>query len=163
MSSIAIQQSSLSESSGNKTGKWLKWFIGTAGCIFMVTGLAKTISAFGAMRILDFDDPIFGISFRHLMLSVGAVELIISGICLFSKKQKLSLGLVAWMSTCFMAYRVGLSYAGWQHPCSCMGNLSDVLHLAPQTADLIMKIILAYLFIGSYCLIGLFWSRFTKK
>ena len=36
-----------------------------------------------------------------------------------------------------------------------MGNLTDALHIPPQTADTAMKIILAYLLIGSYA--SLFW------
>jgi hypothetical protein len=53
-------------------------------------------------------------------------------------------------------------WVGWHKPCSCLGNLTDALHIPPQTADTAMKIILAYLLIGSYG--NLFWLwRQCKK
>src|ERR1022692_729687 len=39
--------------------------------------------------------------------------------------------------------------------CACLGNLTDALHISPQTAETAMKIILGYLPLGSYC--RLFW------
>jgi hypothetical protein len=151
MNTIAIQQADLREPSGNKSARWSRWFILSAGGIFLITGLAKIFSAFGSAKYLDLVDPVFGISFGHLMLSVGIIELIVSGICFFLRRWRLSLGLVTWMATSFAAYRMGLSYTGWHRPCSCMGNLTDALHIPPKVADGSMKFILAYLMIGSYC------------
>jgi hypothetical protein len=42
-----------------------------------------------------------------------------------------------------------------------MGNLTDALHIPPQTADTAMKIILAYLLLGSYG--TLFWLWRQKR
>jgi hypothetical protein len=89
------------------------------------------------------------------MLLVGVVEIVISTVCLFSKRTWLSAGFLAWLSTSFLAYRIGLVLVGYHRPCSCMGNLTDALHISPQTTDTAIKIILAYLLIGSYA--SLFW------
>jgi hypothetical protein len=67
MSSIAFQQIGLSEPPSNKARKWLRRFILSAGCILLITGLAKVISAFGTAKILEYNDPLFGISFKHLI------------------------------------------------------------------------------------------------
>jgi hypothetical protein len=147
----------LSGPSGNQVMRWSKWFIFSAGAIFLVTGLAKIVSASGQARILRTDDPIFGIPFRGLMFLVGDLELVISAICLFSKKWKLSLGLVFLMAANFTAYRMGLWWIGWKSPCSCLGNITDALKMSPQMADLIMKYVLMYLLAGSITL--LFWNK----
>ena len=60
-----------------------------------------------------------------------------------------------------MLLRFGLWWMGWHKPCNCLGNLTDALHLSPQTADNIMKVVLAYLLIGSYGL--LFWGWWRRK
>jgi hypothetical protein len=86
-------------------------------------------------------------------------EIVIAAICFFSKWQTLALGLVAWMSTNFLVYRLGLWWMNWKKPCSCLGNLTDALHISPQTADNIMKVLLAYLLIGSYGLLIWQWQK----
>jgi hypothetical protein len=153
--STVVQQIVSQKLPGNGTGKWSRWFVLSAGGILLITSLAKIVSAFGKAKVLENTDPVFGISFGHLMLSVGILELAVSGICLLTKKQSLSLGLTAWLATCFLAYRGGLWYLGWQRPCSCLGNLTDALHISPHVADVAMKIVLIYLLVGSYG--GLLW------
>ena len=127
-----------------------KWFVLSSGVILAITGLAKVWTGFGSSKFLAVLDPIIGIKFGQLMLLVGLAEIAIALVCFFSKRQTLALGLVAWMSTNFVAYRLGLWWMDWKKPCSCLGNLTDALHISPQTADTIMKVLLAYLLIGSY-------------
>jgi hypothetical protein len=43
-------------------------------------------------------------------------------------------------------------------PCKCLGNLTDAIHIPPQTAESVMKITLAYLLVGSY--VTLFYIRY---
>lgn len=131
-------------------------FILSAVAIFIVTGLAKILAALGDGKVLLVVDPISGIKFGKLMLVAGLVELITAGICIFSESQRWSLVVIAWLSNSFVVYRVGMWWVDWKTPCSCLGNLTDALHISPQLADNIMKVILAYLLIGSYGL--LFWQ-----
>ncbi len=130
-------------------------FVKVAGTILAITGIAKVWSGFGNSKFLAVVDPIIGIKFGTLMLLVGVAEIAIALVCFFSKRQTLALGLVAWMSTNFVVYRLGLWWMDWKKPCSCLGNFTDALHISPQTADNIMKVLLAYLLIGSFGL--LFW------
>ena len=124
--------------------------MGTAGGALAVTGLAKAFDSVGAARALDIADPLIGLPFRHLLLLVGLAELLIAFFCLFTDKQPVSLLAVAWISTNFLVYRLGLWFIGWHRPCGCMGSLSGMLHLSPQAADNIMKAVLAYLLVGSF-------------
>jgi len=43
-----------------------------------------------------------------------------------------------------------------------VGNLTDALHIPPQAADIAMKIILAYLFVGSYATLFWLWRQKRK-
>jgi hypothetical protein len=130
-------------------GGW-RWFLSSAGVALAVTALAKAFSAIGSARALDVADPLIGIPFRQLMLVVALVELLIAFFCFFTDRRRLSILGVAWISTNFLVYRLGLWFIGWHRPCGCMGNLTDILHLSPHAADNIMKGVLAYLLVGSY-------------
>ena len=68
-------------------GRAVKGFVLTAGTALAITGMAKAYSAIGAARALDVADPIIGVSFRDLLLSVGLVELFIAFICLFTDRR----------------------------------------------------------------------------
>src|SRR5437899_2786769 len=135
-----------------------KLFILMAGAILAVTGAAKVWSPLGGAKLLAVRDPIIGIQFGHLMLTVGLGEIAVALVCFFSKRQTLPLGLVAWISTNFVVYRLGLWWMGWHRPCSCLGNLTDALHISPQLADNVMKGVLAYLLIGSYAVLLYQWQ-----
>lgn len=136
-------------------------FIAITGGVLVFTGLAKVWSSLGDSKFLALVDPIVGIKFGQLMLMVGMVEIAIALVCFFGKRQTLALGLVAWLSTNFVVYRLGLWWMGWKKPCSCLGNLTDALHISPQAADNIMKVVLAYLLLGSYGL--LIWKWKSKQ
>jgi len=128
-------------------------YVASAGGIFAVTGAAKAFGAFGQAKMLHLRDPILGLRFGHLMLGLAVAELTIASVCLFSGRRKLSLVLVAWMSTNFAVYRVGLWLIGWHHPCACLGNLTDALHISADTGESLVKMLLTYLLIGSYLML----------
>ena len=136
-------------------------FVLSASVILMITGVAKVWSASSHTKVLAVVDPIIGITFGHLMWAVGVLELLIAWVCLSSKKYKFCLTLIAWLSTNILVYRCALGWVGWHKPCSCLGNLTDALHIPPEVADASMKIILAYLLIGSYA--ALFWLWRQKR
>ena len=132
------------------------WFVKSAGVLLAVTGPAKALSAVGSARALEAADPLTGMPFRQLLLLVGLAELLIAFFCLFTERWRFSLLAVACISTDFLLYRLGLWFIGWHRPCGCMGSLTDMLHISPRAADVIMKLVLAYLLLGSYG--GLLWK-----
>ena len=144
---------------GRDNGSLPKSFALSGGAILAITGIAKVWSGLGNSKFLAVVDPIIGIKLGFLMLAVGAAEIVFALVCFFSKRQTLALGLVAWMSTNFVVYRLGLWWIDWHRPCSCLGNLTDAIHISPQTADNIMKVLLAYLLIGSYGLLAWAWRK----
>jgi hypothetical protein len=159
MESIKIQQADKGRHSNNKVEKWSRWFVVSGGTILLVASLAKIVSAFGHAEILNLPDPVFGISFRHLLFLTGILELIVSGVCLLTSRRCLSLVLLAWIVANFALYRLGLHEVEYLKPCTCMGGLFDALYIPPNTADLIMFCIFTYLFIGSYVTLLLLWRQ----
>lgn len=135
------------------------WSNASAGAILAATGIAKVWSGLGNAKLLEATDPIINIQFGHLMSAAGIMEICIASVCIFGKRKSLGLGFVAWLATSFVFYRLGLRWMDWHRPCSCLGNLTDALHLSPQTADTAMKIILAYLLVGSYTSLFWLWCR----
>ena len=142
--------------------KLVRIFTISSGILFLATAIAKVVSSFGSARILQNPDPILMMSFQHVFWIVGAVELIVAIFCFFDIRCELQASLVAWLATSFLIYRLGLVWIGYHRPCSCLGNLTDALHIPPQAADTAMKIILAYLLLGSYATLFWLWRQRKK-
>ena len=140
-----------------------KVYVHSVGALLLTASTAKIVSSFGNASILQTCDPVTGFHFLNLFRIVATIELIIALVCFFGKQSMLSVGLVAWLSSSFLAYRIFLKLAGYHRPCSCMGNLTDALHIPPQTADTAMKIILAYLLLGSYAALFWLWRQKRKQ
>jgi len=135
-------------------------FMLASGALLAITSLAKIISAFGITGMLDKSDPILGVHFRTLLWLAGALELMAAYICFFSKQIITQVVMIAWLSTMFLTYRLGLLLIHYHSPCPCLGNLTDAIHISPQTADTAMKIGLAYLLVGSY---GILFHQWWKN
>jgi hypothetical protein len=125
-------------------------FLVVAGIILAVTGFAKLFTVTGDTTLLQVADPIFGVEFRYLMAAVGMLELIIAGLCFFSKNETLNTLMVAWLASGFLLYRIGIRALDWERPCGCLGSLTDIFQLSPQTADRIAIGLLGFLLVGSY-------------
>jgi hypothetical protein len=138
------------------------FFIKSAGIVLLLTATAKLISGAGSAHILQTADPLLGISFRNLFWMLGVAEFAVALICILSNHVGLQAGLIAWLGTDFVVYRIGLLLINVQKPCPCLGNLTDALHISPQTGDTAMKIILAYLLIGSYATLFWLWNENRK-
>jgi len=142
--------------------QFIRFFVCSGCALLFFTSAAKLVSSFGGAGILQSIDPIFLISFRKLFRIFGAFELVMVCLCLLVKQTELKIIIIAWLSTSFLIYRSGLLLLGWQRPCHCLGNLTDTLHISPQSADTAMKIILAYLLIGSYATLFWLWRQQRK-
>ncbi|MFM2296035.1 MAG: hypothetical protein RLZZ350_2448 [Verrucomicrobiota bacterium] len=136
-------------------------FVFSSALLLLATATAKLLSLSSGTKLLLAGDPIWGISFRHLLLAVAMLEIAIAAFCLIGKQQTAGLLAISWVSTLFLIYRVGLWHMDWKKPCGCMGNLTDAFKIDVHTADMVMKVILAYLLIGSYS--TLFWLWIQKK
>ena len=101
-----------------------------------------------------FDD-----SLAVCVLDRRRIELAVALVCLLGRRARLQAGLVAWLATNFVVYRLGLLWIGYHGPCRCLCSLTGALHISPETADSIMKVVLVYLLIGSYATLLWQWKR----
>jgi len=134
-------------------------YLYSAGVLLAATAIAKFVSAGGSAGILRQSDPILGVKFQHVFMFVGAMEIVVALFCFFSKRMTTKASLVAWLSTSFLVYRVGLLLVGYKKPCSCLGNLTDALHIPPEIAAIGMRVVLAYLLFGSYFVLFSLWRQ----
>ncbi len=129
-----------------------KCFLRIVAVMLALTAIGKLWTSTGDVRLLFIEDPVFAISTANLLKLVAVLEIGVGFICMFRPVMH-GLISVAWLSTVFLAYRVGLWWIGWKKPCSCLGNLSDAIHVSPQFVDGTMKGVLAFMFIGSVSLL----------
>lgn len=140
-----------------------KWFILSTAIVLFITGSAKIYSGFGNAKLLRVPDPIIGLKFSQLMFLAGAIEIILASICVVNKWRILASIFLAAFGTALLTYRLGLWWLGWRHPCACLGGLTDALNVSSQVADNVMKIVLAYLLIGSYGILFHQWWKNRKQ
>lgn len=145
-----------------RENKTISCFLASCFALLVISGVAKCVSAFGHSQILQTADPVFSVPFRHLLLVAGIVELLVASAICKCKNLLHVLWLLAWLSTSIFLYRISLFFVGYEKPCPCLGNLTDMLQIPPQTADTAMKIILAYLLIGTYASLLWLWRQRKK-
>jgi hypothetical protein len=138
---------------GQKPPRGPAFFILSAGGILGLAGASQVLDTVHGSQVLEVQDPVFGVPFRYVVLSVGAVELLVASLCLFTKRQGLSLALVCWLALDWVAYRVGLWTMGWPHPWVYVADLTDWLRVSPFLADSILLATALYLLIGSALLL----------
>jgi len=124
-------------------------FFLSAGIILGLTALAKFVSAAGSAPILDKLDPILFLRFRYVFIFAGTLECGVAAVCFFGQSSQIKASVVSWLAGAFLLYRFGVYWVGYHSPCPCLGSLTEVLHIPPAIADLLTKIIIGYLFVGS--------------
>ena len=127
-----------------------RWFIIIGAIILVFTGTAKIVSSFGTAKLLQSPDPVFALSFKKVFIVVGSIEIVVAFTCLITKNITMRLALLAWLASLFAFYRIGVWMTGYNRPCSCLGNLTDALHIRPEIASTAMMFVLLYLIGGSY-------------
>lgn len=133
-------------------------FVKSAAAIFATTGVAKIIAAFSHAPLVAFmPDPVFGVEERYVFMGVGLLEFVVCAVCVGRSSSLLSVKLIAWMATNFLMYHVTLFLMGWQQPCACLGYLTSAFHIAPRVGDFLVRMLVAYLLIGSYLVLLISW------
>jgi len=135
----------------------------SVGIVLAITGLAKIVSAFGHVRILQQNDPLLNVSYQHIFEIAGFVELAVSIICMTRSNLGLKACLTGWLATIFIAYRLGSMWSGFKRPCPCLGSLTDDLHISQHAAGIFLRIVLAYLLVGSYGTLFWLWRQKRKQ
>src|SRR5213079_961849 len=103
----------------------------------------------GAGRILDTQDDLFLIPNRWVLFLSATIELGVMYLTVFGKRERIKLLGLLWLSSMFVLYRMAKWYANIPEACPCLGQLAEKLPLNPETVDLGLRLIVAYLFLGS--------------
>lgn len=122
------------------------------------TAVAKLYSAAGEARILGLRDPLLLLTNRELLMVVGLLELGVVAYLLFRRNTLNKHLLIIWLSLNFIVYRLGIWWVAPGKPCPCLGTLTARLSLKPDTVDLLLKLVIAYMLCGSVLFLLLDWA-----
>jgi hypothetical protein len=114
----------------------------------ILTAAAKLFSTMGDAHILDYPDPLLGLSNRGVLTGVAAVELAVVA-CLASRMATPSKHLsLAWLGGNFLLYRFALALLKPGTPCKCLGSLTEKLHIDTRAATSGLTFISGFLLLG---------------
>jgi len=119
--------------------------------------LIRFVIAAGNAQVLALPDPMLGIPLRFAVLLVGGIELAIALVCLFGRQTKFQTGLLAWLSTNFVVLWIGLFWMNLHPQATCIGSLTDPLHLSRGLAGLIIQLLPLGLLLGSCAALFQLW------
>jgi hypothetical protein len=141
--------------------KPLKFLIYLTGALLLAAALERFMVAFGSSQALALLDPLLGIPLRFSVVLVGALELTVAIICLFGKRPGMQLGWVAWLTLDYFLFRVGLIAMECHSQASCVGTLTDPLHLARGSWAAIVTFFPVYLLASGFG--GMAWLWFANR
>jgi hypothetical protein len=143
--------------------RWIKPFVYSAGAILLAAALIRFLIASGEAPILPLPEPTLGIPLRYAVLLVGGIEAAVALYCLFGRQIALQVGWLAWLAIEYVFYRVLLLVVRGHPQATCIGSLTDPLHISRGTPGLIVTCILLWFLLGS-CIasVNLLWLEDRK-
>jgi hypothetical protein len=127
----------------------MKKFLFSCSIILTLTALAKLYSLTGHAGILGLSDPLLGVSNRVLLWAAGVLELGVVVFLLLTEDDMRKCACICCLAFVFATYRLGIFWLHHPQPCPCLGTLTQKLRIRPETADLFLKWMLAYMLLGS--------------
>ena len=135
--------------------KPVKIFIYSAGGILLAAALERLMVAAGSAPALARPEPMLGIPLRSAVLLTGGIELLVATICLLGSQARIQAGWLTWLATYYLVYRIGLIWMHIHPQATCLGSLTDPLHLLKGFMGFIIGLLPLYLLLGSYA--AMFW------
>jgi len=136
--------------------KLIQLFSLSAGGILLAAALMRFLIATGNTQALSLPEPVLGIPLRDALLIIGGLELAVAIICLFGTQVKLQATCLVWLMTNCAVYWVCLVWMHLHPQNSCIGSLTDPLHLLHGMPGIITRCTPVYLLLDSYlAMIGL--------
>jgi len=127
----------------------------------LITGAAKLFAASGVSRGLELPDPLLPLSNRQAFLLVGQVEVAVVAFLIWGRDLRLQATAVAWLASCFTAYRLFMWAGHHRRSCGCLGNLNEWLPWIGKHQDAIGAVLLLFLLACSYGF--LIWDRVCSQ
>jgi hypothetical protein len=131
-----------------------------SGSLLLAAALERFMVAASNSQMLTFPEPALGIPVRYAVPAVGVLELTVALICLFGTRPGVQLGWLICLSFDLASYRVCLHYLHINPAASCIGALTDPLHLTHSVLAPVLPIIpICLLVAGSAAAVSLWLSR----
>ena len=127
-------------------------FFRTCGIILLFTASAKLLSTLGESQYLVMPAFTDFLTNRQLYFGAGVLELCVASVLLGKSGFHVKLLTTAWVSTCFVAWRVGLKL-GHYKLCPCLGNAYQWLPLSEISINRFLLAVLVFMFLGSYAML----------
>ena len=137
--------------------KWIRFFIPAAGVILLAAASSRFLIAAGDAQVLALSDPMLGIPLRYAVIAVGAFELVVALICLFGRRVALQLDWLALLATSNVLYWIGLLVMRCHPQGTCVGGLTDPLHIHHGITGYFVEFIPFALVLASYAAAVSFW------
>jgi hypothetical protein len=130
-----------------------KWFQISVVLVLTITAASKVLSATGSAKILNYQNELFLIPNRYVMVLAACVEVIVIACILIIRNSPVKLYLSGVLSLVFLLYRFTMHSIGSLTPCPCLGTLTDSLHIKPETASMTLIGFAVYMLAGSVLLL----------
>ncbi len=129
------------------------------GVALLLTGITKLLSIFGNTVVLSLKDPLFGIRYDQLFVSLGTLE-IICGAYLIAGGTRVVKGTIAQgLAVEFILYRTVASYYDVTALCPCMGHAASWLGLEPGVVDALLGGMAGYMLLATLVTETWLWRR----
>lgn len=118
--------------------------------ILFTLAISKFMSAAGASRVLDYDDPVLGLSNREVMLFSGSVECLI---CYYIVKPVALLNkgvALLWLGGNFLLYRAAFVVIAPGKYCACAGSITAWLPLSSESINTIFTSLAAAILLTGF-------------
>ncbi len=135
-------------------------FILLSGAVLLAAALTRFLILLGNVPQLHQPDPLLGLPLALGLFLAGAAELTVALLCLFGRRTRLQAGLIAWLACNYTVMRAGMYYTGIHPDWTCIGSLTDPLHLARGLSGLVVDWVLpGGLLAGSVAVLLAPWVR----
>lgn len=130
--------------------------------MLLAAGLGRFLIALGHAQVLCLPDPAVALPLRWAILIVGGMEIAVALICLFGKSVWLQVAWQAWLASEFLIVYVGLLFSSRGAQGTCIGSLTDPLHLSRGIVGIMVAMCPFYLLFGSYGTLAWLWIGRAK-
>src|SRR5437773_1206009 len=124
------------------------WFALSVVAVLSATGASKVATLISGARLLEINDFLLGISYKHLLFIVTPIEFALAGILLFWGSPAKYIPL-AWFSSLLLTYRLISATVHPPTPCACLGSLGDWLGIDAGVASALLLGSSLYMLTGS--------------
>lgn len=117
----------------------IEYYLRIVALVLASTALAKVVSISLTAPLLDRPDDLVGfLTLRQVLLVAALLEIGVIRFLLEKRSAGDRLLAVAWLSTIFAAYRLGLRVVGHTGYCACLGSLPKLLGVGERYSDDVM-------------------------